>query len=56
MRKYTLPELKNFLSWSFLTGGFTLITSGCWSIFGQGVGQVVGGVLFVALHVYVNSD
>jgi hypothetical protein len=56
MRHYTLPNLKNFLSMSFLTGGFTLITAGFWNIFGTGAGLLAAGVLSVVMHVFVSSE
>jgi multisubunit Na+/H+ antiporter MnhE subunit len=46
---------KNFLSWTVLTGGFTLIAAGFGIIFGLGVGLVVAGVLVTVLHTVAKS-
>lgn len=40
---------KNFLPLAHLTGGFTLIAVGCGSIFGTGVGLIVGGALWAVV-------
>jgi multisubunit Na+/H+ antiporter MnhE subunit len=50
MRKITPTERKNFLSWSVLTGGFTLIAAGFGIIFGLGVGLITAGVLVTVMH------
>jgi hypothetical protein len=46
---------KNFLSWSVLTGGFTLIAVGCGTIGGLGVGLIVGGIAVVLMHTVAKS-
>lgn len=55
MRK-SLPMPKNLRPTVMLTGGFTLISCGSWSIFGQGVGLITAGVLTVILQWWVDSD
>ncbi|MFJ9887170.1 hypothetical protein ACIQRW_15050 [Streptomyces sp. NPDC091287] len=52
----TLPTLKKLRPTAMLTGGFTLISAGSWSIFGMGVGLITGGVLTVVLQWWVDSD
>lgn len=44
MWKRTPRVPKNFLSFTVLTGGFTLIAVGCGTIGGLGVGLIVGGI------------
>lgn len=56
MRKITLPNLKDFLSITLITGGFTLIAAGFGRIFGFGVGMVTAGILLVILQWWLNSD
>lgn len=56
MRKPAQPKLKNLRPIAMLTGGFTLISAGSWSIFGTGVGLIVGGVLTVVLQWWIDSD
>jgi hypothetical protein len=56
MWKKLPPVPKNLRPIAMLTGGFTLITSGCWSIFGQGVGLIIGGVLLCTLQWWIDSD
>lgn len=53
-RTPTLP--KNFRPTAMLTGGFTLISAGCWNIFGTGVGLITGGISLVVLQWWVDSD
>ena len=55
MSKLTPRVPKNFLSWTVLTGGFTLIAVGCGKIGGMGVGLIVGGVLVTVLHTVAKS-
>lgn len=43
------PVLKNLLSPSLLTGGFTLISIGVGSIFGFGAGMITAGVAMVLM-------
>lgn len=43
------PMLKNLLSPSLLTGGFTLISIGVGSIFGFGAGMITAGAAMVLL-------
>lgn len=50
MRRLTPAELKNFLSGTILTGGFTLISIGVGMIGGSGAGLIVGGVGLMGLH------
>jgi len=49
-------KLKNFRPAGMLTGGFTLITAGCWNIFGTGVGLITGGLLTCVLQWVLDSD
>lgn len=56
MRKPNPEKLKNLRPTGMLTGGFTLITAGTWSIFGMGVGMITGGVLLCTLQWWVDSD
>jgi hypothetical protein len=46
---------KNFLSWTVLTGGFTLIAAGFGIIFGLGVGFIVAGASVVVMHTVAKS-
>jgi hypothetical protein len=46
---------KNFLSWTVLTGGFTLMAVGFGRIFGMGVGLIVGGAAVVVMHTVAKS-
>lgn len=46
---------KDFLSWTVLTGGFTLIAVGCGVIGGLGVGFIVGGLAVVLMHTVAKS-
>lgn len=46
---------KNFLSFSVLTGGFTLIAVGCGRIGGLGVGLIVGGIAVLYMHTVAKS-
>ena len=48
--------LKDLRPATLLTGGFTLITAGCWNIFGTGVGLISGGVLVCVLQWVLDSD
>jgi hypothetical protein len=50
MRRLTPSALKDFLSGSLLTGGFTLISIGVGMIGGSGAGLIVGGTGLVGLH------
>lgn len=54
--KMNLKKLKDLRPASMLTGGFTLITAGCWNIFGMGVGLIAGGVLTCVLQWVLDSD
>lgn len=56
MRKPNVSNLKDLRPGAMLTGGFTLITAGCWNIFGTGVGLVSGGVLLCTLQWWVDRD
>jgi hypothetical protein len=58
MRKLSMnpKNLKDLRPASLLTGGFTLITAGCWNIFGMGVGLIAGGVLTCVLQWVLDSD
>jgi hypothetical protein len=49
-------KLKDMRPASMLTGGFTLITAGCWDIFGTGVGLITGGILTCVLQWVLDSD
>lgn len=51
-----LKKLKDLRPTVMLTGGFTLITSGIWSIFGSGVGLISGGALVCVLQWVLDSD
>ncbi|MFE7754313.1 hypothetical protein [Streptomyces sp. NPDC057429] len=51
-----LPTLKKLRPTAMMTAGFTLISAGSWSIYGQGVGLVTGGILTVILQWWVDSD
>lgn len=55
MRKLLSLVPKNFLSWTVLTGGFTLIAVGCGKIGGLGVGLIVEGVAVVLMHTVAKS-
>lgn len=44
MRRLTPIVLKNFLSGTILTGGFTLISIGVGMIGGSGAGLITGGI------------
>lgn len=46
---------QNFLSWTVLTGGFTLIAAGFGIIFGTGVGLIVGGTGVLVMHTVARS-
>lgn len=48
--------LKNWRPATMLTGGFTFIAAGFWSIFGSGVGLITGGVLVCVLQWVLDSD
>lgn len=50
MRRLTSAKLKDFLSGSLLTAGFTLISSGVGIICGTGTGLIAGGIGFVAFQ------
>lgn len=50
MRRLTPSMLKDFLSGSLLTGGFTLISAGVGIICGSGAGLMAGGIGLVALQ------
>ncbi|MFJ4837167.1 hypothetical protein [Streptomyces sp. NPDC088746] len=52
----TGPRLKKLRPTAMTTAGFTLISAGSWSIFGQGVGLITGGILTVVLQWWVDSD
>jgi hypothetical protein len=52
----TASRLKDLRPAAMLTGGFTLITAGCWNIFGTGVGLVAGGALTCVLQWVLDSD
>lgn len=58
MRKLSVTpkKLQDLRSMSMLTGGFTLITAGVWTIYGHGVGMVSGGVLLCTLQWWVDRD
>lgn len=58
MRKLSMnsKKLKDLRPATLLTGGFTLITAGCWNIFGTGVGLISGGVLVCVLQWVLDSD
>jgi hypothetical protein len=49
-------KLKDLRPATMLTGGFTLITAGCWNIFGTGVGLITGGLLTCVLQWVLDSD
>lgn len=51
-----LPMLKKLRPTAMTTAGFTLISAGSWSIYGQGVGLITGGILTVVLQWWVDSD
>ncbi|MEC3993989.1 hypothetical protein VSR01_10710 [Actinacidiphila sp. DG2A-62] len=54
--KIRTPRLpKNFLSWTILTGGFTLIAAGFGIIFGMGVGLIVAGTSVLVMHTVARS-
>lgn len=55
MRRLTSRVPKNFLSWTVLTGGFTLIAVGCGKLGGLGVGLIVGGLAVVLMHTVAKS-
>ncbi|MFD9763193.1 hypothetical protein ACFWXI_06570 [[Kitasatospora] papulosa] len=50
------PALKKLRPTAMTTAGFTLISAGSWSIYGQGVGLITGGILTVVLQWWVDSD
>ncbi|MFE6931759.1 hypothetical protein ACFVDT_06980 [Streptomyces sp. NPDC057699] len=52
----TTPVLKKLRPTAMTTAGFTLISAGSWSIYGQGVGLITGGILTVVLQWWVDSD
>jgi hypothetical protein len=58
MRKpgMNVKKLKDLRPATLLTGGFTLITAGCWNIFGVGVGLIAGGILTCVLQWVLDSD
>lgn len=58
MRKFRMDpkRLKDLRPATLLTGGFTLITAGCWNIFGTGVGLISGGALVCVLQWVLDSD
>lgn len=56
MRKIRLSELKNFLSPTLLTGGFTLISVGVGNIFGVGAGMITAGAAMVLLGAPIVRD
>ncbi|WP_405391066.1 hypothetical protein OG596_26360 [Streptomyces sp. NBC_01102] len=51
-----LPMAKKLRPTAMATAGFTLISAGSWSIYGQGVGLITGGILTVVLQWWVDSD
>lgn len=56
MRKIRLSELKNLLSASLLTGGFTLISVGVGTIFGTGAGMITAGAAMVLMGAPIIRD
>ncbi len=55
MRKPNPSMLKNLRSQCLLTGGFTLITTGTWNIFGMGVGLITAGASLFVMQWWVDS-
>lgn len=56
MRKIRLTTLKNLLSPSLLTGGFTLISVGVGEILGLGAGLIAAGIAMVILGAPIVRD